>query len=177
MNIEVWGKYLEEFTEKPATRTHFAHKSLDELIDLDKWDCPIIVKLSDKAYYSPLTDHIVMPKKSQFPEAKNFYMTLLHEMSHSTGHKSRLARELGRGMGSPEYGKEELIAELTAAITGAHLGISVTPSDQNIGYLRSWLDNIKKNPEYLQEIIPQVNRACRYMLDYVSDETHDITAI
>ena len=98
------------------------YEALDELVYLQNWYCPIKVQYSDSAYYSPSSDHIVCPQREQFPQGAEYYGTLLHEMAHSTGSPQRLNRTFGSFFGDALYAREELVAELTAALCGAFFG-------------------------------------------------------
>ena len=94
-------------------------EALDRLVERQEWVCPIELKYSAEAFFSPSLDRIVCPLKSQFPEGAAFYGTLLHEMTHSTGVKERLGRSFGIRPGDEKYAREELVAEFTAALCGA----------------------------------------------------------
>ncbi len=78
----------------------------------------------DRAYYSPEVDTIQMPKFESFKSAEAYYATKLHELTHWTGHKSRLNREMQGNFGSQKYAYEELIAELGSAFVCSKLGIN-----------------------------------------------------
>lgn len=136
-------------------------KPLDRMLEQDAWLCPIHLRYSDKASYSPSLDRIICPLKEQFPKGDAFYTTLLHEMAHSTGHSDRLGRKLGHGRSTPEYMREELVAELTAALCGAMLGFATTPREASVAYLKDWLEEFHKKPTYLFDILTDVNRAAR----------------
>ena len=107
----------------------------------------VIHRHQDRAYYRPGVDHIMMPEAAQFDSAEDYYSTLLHELVHSTGHASRLAREgivsTSRKFGDPVYGFEELIAEMGAAFLCAELGIH--GDLQHESYIASWLQTLKED--------------------------------
>lgn len=105
------------------------YEALDELVYLQNWYCPIKVQYSDSAYYSPSSDHIVCPQREQFPQGAEYYGTLLHEMAHSTGSPQRLNRTFGSFFGDALYAREELVAELTAALCGAFFGYAAAPQE------------------------------------------------
>lgn len=136
---------------------------LDRMLELQTWHCPIMLCYGDKASYSPSLDRIVCPEKRQFSEGAAFYTTLLHEIAHSTGHPERLNR-LRDGRDSAEYAREELVAELTAALCGAMLGLATTPRAENAAYLKGWLEILREQPNFLFEILGDVNKAAR-MID------------
>jgi antirestriction protein ArdC len=116
------GKYPERYErmkkgEQPEDYSDgMIYEALDELVCLQNWYCPIKVQYSDSAYYSPSSDHIVCPQREQFPQGAEYYGTLLHEMAHSTGSPQRLNRTFGSFFGDALYAREELVAELTAAL-------------------------------------------------------------
>jgi antirestriction protein ArdC len=93
----------------------------------------------DQACYSPLTDRISCPHPHQFHSAQGYYSTLLHELVHWTGHKSREARDQSGRFRSSDYAFEELVAELGATFLCADLGIESEPREDHAGYLASWL--------------------------------------
>lgn len=69
----------------------------------------------DKAFYSPAEDFIMLPEAHKFKSDYSYMATFLHEAAHATGNEKRLNRELSTVFGSPEYAKEELRAEISAA--------------------------------------------------------------
>lgn len=97
---------------------------------------------SNEAYYVPSTDDIYTPSIEQFPKKEAFYATLFHEMGHSTGHSSRLNREIKNGFGSVKYSKEELVAELTSQILCFHCGIDNT-IENAAAYCSGWAKHLK----------------------------------
>lgn len=90
----------------------------------------------NRAAYSPTGDYIVLPEVGQFDRASDYYATRAHESAHWTGHPSRLGRDLTGRFGTDCYAAEELVAELSAAFTCAHLGISTVPRPDHAAYLR-----------------------------------------
>src|SRR5262249_39739721 len=103
---------------------------------------PAIHHRGGVASYSPMTDRVSMPKPESFESPEEYYSTLFHEYGHSTGHRSRLARE---GVTNPvrfashEYSREELVAEMTAAFLSARCGIELATLDNSASYIGSWL--------------------------------------
>lgn len=100
---------------------------------------------TNRAFYRPLTDSIHLPQKSQFPDASRYYATALHELSHWSGHESRLNRDLRHPFGSEMYAKEELRAEIASMILGDELGIGHDPS-QHVAYVKSWIKALQDDP-------------------------------
>ena len=99
-----------------------------------------------RAFYRARTDSVHMPKPEQFESREEYYGTIFHELSHSTGHSCRLDRGLDTELapfGSPDYSKEELIAELSASFLCAAAGISPPTIEQSAAYLQSWIKVLK----------------------------------
>lgn len=104
-------------------------------------ECRIIECAQPEAYYSPGLDRIVLPIHQMFKSEEAYIATGLHEMIHSTGHRSRLNRNMSGTFGSMEYAKEELRAELGAMFLKADLGISLEGEhfQDHSNYLKSWI--------------------------------------
>lgn len=114
----------------------------------------------DQAYYAPGPDQVQMPNLAAFPEAEDYYATLLHELTHWTGHGSRLNREFGSPVGDARYAREELVAELGAAFLCADLGISLRPREDHASYLAGWLSVLKADHRGIFAAAAHAQRAC-----------------
>ena len=137
-----------------------SHPAIDLMIDENLFFCPINQVKGDKAYYSPANDHIVVPKREQFVDGEAFATNTLHECAHATGADSRLDRHLGgHSFGSPEYAREELIAELSAAVISSQYGMSKHIKSDSAQYLKSWLGSLQQGPEYLKSVLGDVRRS------------------
>jgi antirestriction protein ArdC len=99
----------------------------------------------DEAYYEPLADRVTMPPAHLFSGFNHYYATLAHELSHWTGHSSRLARDLKNRFGTAAYAAEELVAELSSAMLGAELGLPVAHLDNHASYIGHWLKLLKED--------------------------------
>jgi antirestriction protein ArdC len=97
----------------------------------------------NRAFYAPDEDFIQLPPPAWFPEAEGYYATALHELTHWTGHTSRLCRVLGRRQGIDAYAYEELVAEMGAAFLCAHCGIPGRL--EHASYIDHWLDALKRD--------------------------------
>lgn len=97
----------------------------------------------DVACYNPVHDRIRCPKPDQFHTTQGYYSTMLHELTHWTGHKSREDRNLLNSFGSADYAFEELVAELGATFLCADLGIEAEPREDHAQYLASWIKALK----------------------------------
>lgn len=106
-----------------------------------------IVYGGNNAYYSPTEDKIKLPEIKQFKTMQDYYATALHEIAHSTGHQSRMNRDLQTTFGTQKYAKEELRAELASIFMQIDMGISIEGKHfENHGaYLASWLKAVKKD--------------------------------
>jgi antirestriction protein ArdC len=99
-----------------------------------------------RAYYVPATDRVQMPRFADFRDAEGYYGTLAHEVTHWTGHSSRLARDLSGRFRSEAYAAEELVAELGAAFLLATLGLATEPREDHAQYVAGWLELLRGDP-------------------------------
>lgn len=165
---ELYNELLERFNAKHTVKDisgMVSNPAIDKMIKENLWYVPIYPKNQDRAYYSPGQEIIVVPSKEQFKDGESFYATLLHEMAHSTGHSSRLDRLKPAIFGSYDYGREELVAELSAAITSSSMGISSSIREENVQYLKGWLQSIKEKPDFLFSVLSDANKASQMIID------------
>ena len=126
-----------------------------------------------QAYYEPLRDRITMPPAELFEAYDHYYATLAHELSHWTGHSSRLDRDLKNRFGSDAYAAEELIAELSSAILGAELGLPVTHLDHHASYIASWLKILKSDERAILTAAAKAEEAATLLLDLGGHQSSD----
>lgn len=100
-----------------------------------------------------------MPEKSQFPIPENFYGTLLHEMTHSTGSADRLNRLKASTFGDKDYAREELVAELGSALVMQQQGVQKTLKNDSVVYLKAWLDSLEESPDFIRNVMSDVKKA------------------
>ena len=126
-------------------------------------------KASDSAYYQPSTDYIQVPMRSQYKESGEYYSTLFHEMAHSTGAEKRLNRKgitTPNFFGSHEYSKEELVAEMAAAMLCGACGVSTKKTFTNsVAYLQSWAKALEKDSKLFVTASFQAEKAARYIYE------------
>ncbi|MET4689492.1 antirestriction protein ArdC [Sinorhizobium fredii] len=91
------------------------------------------------ACFRPTADDILLPDRARFVDEVHLYSTLLHEMTHWSGAKHRLDRDLSGRFGTESYAMEELVAELSASFLCADLGVAHDPRGNTASYLESWL--------------------------------------
>ncbi len=136
-----------------------SHPAIDMMIDENLFLCPINQVKGDRAYYSPSKDEIVVPTREQFIDGEAFATNTLHECAHATGAESRLNRpDLGHPFGSEPYGREELTAELSAAVVASQYGLSKHVKDDSAKYLKSWLSSLHETPDFLKTVLANVRR-------------------
>ena len=139
---------------------------LDNMIEDQSWDCPITLQIQNRAFYNLTDDYISLPVKRQFTTGEAFYGTLLHEMSHSTGHEGRLKRKIGEQF-TPGYAREELIAELSSALLGYFMGIEMNISRENAAYLKHWIGELNSEADFLMDVLSDVVKIVNYTMDRI----------
>jgi antirestriction protein ArdC len=127
---------------------------------------PAIEVGGTQAFYRPATDTVRMPGSARFETSEAYYSTLFHELAHSTGHPSRLNREMvatPRPFGSPDYGREELVAEMTAAFLCSAAGIQPATIENQASYLAGWLKTIKGDKKLVVSAAGAAQRAADWI--------------
>ena len=119
----------------------------------------------DRAYYSPGYDSVRMPEFSQFKTSTGYYTTLAHELTHWTGAKHRLDRDLSNRFGSSDYAMEELVAELGAAFTCARLGLQTEPRRDHAPYVGSWLKALLGDSRAIFTAASKAQEACDFLIN------------
>lgn len=146
---------------------HNPIEAAQEIID-NMPDRPTMVYGNARAYYTPSLDIINLPDLGAFVSPEEFYGTAFHELSHATGHASRLNRhglETGiAAFGSEVYSREELAAEFGAAFLCAHAGISTPVIDNQASYIASWLRALKDDRKLVVVAASQGQRAADYIM-------------
>jgi antirestriction protein ArdC len=128
------------------------------------------------AFYKPTADYIQVPSLEAFKasehstQTENYYSTLLHELTHWTGHKSRCDRQLGNKFGNADYAFEELVAELGAAFQCALLGITNEPRQDHAQYLNNWIKCLKSEPRAIFKAAALAEKAVQYIESLQSNE-------
>lgn len=163
---ELYEKLKAEVTG-PAERQEGdqkSHPAIDKMIDDNLYYCPIKQIKGDEAYYSISKDEIVIPKREQFVDGEAFASNTLHECAHATGAESRLNRLKPTAFGSSEYAREELSAELSAAVVASQYGLTKHVKNDSAAYLKSWLSSLQEGPDFLKTVLSDVKR-CTSMLN------------
>ena len=123
---------------------------------------------SNKAYYSPMQDMVVVPMISQYKVADEYYSTAFHELTHSTLKKSRCNREMTGAIaafGSENYSREELVAEIGAAMLCNTCGLDAESAFRNsVAYIQSWASMLKSDPKAIVWASTRAEKASKYIL-------------
>lgn len=165
---ELWQKLEQEYSTPIAEKEEqYAFKPVDRMITDNRWICPIKPTYGDSAYYSISKNEIVVPEKPQFRDGESFYGTAFHEMAHSTGAEGQLNRIKPSAFGSAEYAREELVAELTAALTAQRYGMTKNLKDDSAAYLKSWLDSLKESPQFIKTTLIDVKKAASMLTQHI----------
>lgn len=137
-------------------------------------DCPEISHGGNDAAYAPKLDKIFMPTKEQFKSPEHYYKTLFHEMTHSTGHETRLKRDgivKAINFGSDPYAREELVAEMGSAFLCGIVGIySDDLEKHSAAYIKGWLKKLKDDPKLVIKAANEAQVAADYVQGVVWDK-------
>jgi antirestriction protein ArdC len=112
----------------------------------------------DRAFYNPWLDRIQLPEAHRFCSEAARLATWAHEAIHSTGHPSRLGRNLSAPFGSAPYAREELVAELGAVLLGERLAIG-SETANHAAYLKHWCELLRQEPRLLLQVLGEARRA------------------
>lgn len=128
-----------------------------------------IIEGSNRAYFSPLEDKVVIPSITQFDEVAEYYSTAFHELTHSTGIESRCNRKLSgkkAAFGKEDYSKEELVAEIGSCFLNSTAGLTTESSFRNsAAYIQGWLKALKDDPKLIVNASAQAEKATEYILN------------
>lgn len=152
-------------TEQPSATPGIKNEDVEKIIQNSA--APVRYDGGANAFYSKFSDDIHLPKIEAFTTMNNYYATALHEIAHSTGHETRLNRDLSGRFGSEKYAIEELRAELTSVFMQTDLGIDLgTAEVANHGaYLKSWLSVVKNDHSVFYKAASDATQATKYIRD------------
>lgn len=136
---------------------------------------PVRYDGGNNAFYSTFTDDIHLPKVDAFKTMNDYYATALHEIAHSTGHESRLNRDLSGSFGSEKYAIEELRAELTSVFMQTDLGIELGAAEitNHSAYLKSWLSVVKEDRNVFYKAAADASKATEYIRKNYLDKAEE----
>ena len=154
--------------ETPSTEILQPDAAADSIITgyLDRSGVKLVHQEGDRAFYRPSADTVTLPLMAQFKELAEYYSTAFHELTHSTGHTSRLNRLTAPAFfGSESYSKEELVAEIGAAALVNHAGLETLSSFRNsAAYVQSWLKALRADKRLIVSAAGQAEKACSLIL-------------
>jgi antirestriction protein ArdC len=158
--------FPESLVIPPTERPHNPLTACERIIE----ECPkplMITHQKSGAYYSPGLDYINMPPKNSFISTESYYDALWHEMTHWTGHKTRLGRSgVADGTRTDEsYSFEELIAQLGASFLSNHAGILPTVIDNSAAYIAGWLNVLRNDKRMILRASAAAQRAADFILN------------
>ena len=129
---------------------------------IEQTDANILHEESNQVFYDRHEDVIHLPERKQFKGKTSYYDTILHELAHWTGHESRLNRDLNNAFASPDYAKEELIAELAVAFMCADLGFSKQITN-SAAYIKSWIGALNNDNRYIFQAVYKAEQATEFI--------------
>lgn len=155
----------------------FGHNPIEtaERIKAEYINSPSYSYSSGSAYYQPSRDHINVPPLRDYQNPDEYYSTLFHEMVHSTGHKSRLDRDgvtQIASFGDEVYSKEELVAEIGAAMLCGVAGIDNSTLPNSAAYVQSWLRVLKGDTKMVVQAAAQAQKAADYIQNIKFNEAN-----
>lgn len=122
--------------------------------------------MSNEAYYSPSEDYVKVPVIDQFDNVAEYYSTVFHEFTHSTGHPDRLDRLTKTHFGSSKYAKEELVAEMGAAFALATIGIDNKQAEENnVAYLQNWIKQLQNDDHLIVSAASMAEKAVNFIME------------
>ena len=159
-NVEQIDGLPEKFYPKPVERTPVERDVASEAYIANTG--AEIRHGGDRAFFSPSEDFIQSPEADAFDSGEAYYATLLHELGHWTGGADRLDRNLKTAHGTRDYAREELVAELYAAMISAKIGVSPHPRDDHADYLASWLEVLQEDDRAIFRASTAAQRAADF---------------
>ena len=152
-------KYHPENMDKTQIDDNPVFDECEKLLNLAVW-----YENDTQAYYIPSRDEIHLPNRRAFSSLSGFWGTAMHELSHWTGHESRLNRDMCHSFGTQKYAREELIAEVSSWLLAVTLGTPHEPQN-SASYLASWVRDFKDKPRELYSAISQAQKVVDFLLE------------
>ena len=137
---------------------------------MENSEAPIHFDQVDKNYYIPSKDEIHLVARENWKAPELLYSTALHEIGHSTGHPSRLHRNLKGGKGSDDYAREELVAEFTSALLHGTYNLERAEQENNAAYIKGWSKQLLSDPNAFVYAIRDAEKAVQYIEENMLDK-------
>ncbi len=160
--------YYETIAESPTLDDFQTIQEAEKTIQ-DMPNRPECQEIENRAYYSPTRDVVNMPRRNLFESEPAFYSTYFHELTHSTGHSSRLNRKTladQNAFGNHDYSKEELCAEMGAAMLCGHVGIENQTIDNCAAYIAGWLRALRSDKRFVIQAAGYAQRGVDFILNH-----------
>lgn len=155
----------------------YTHEETNELIELliKKTGAQISHDRATSNAYYPLKDELHLTPPETFKDINDYYRTVLHELCHWTGHKSRLNRDLSGKFGSQEYAREELRVETAAAFICSSFNIPLSPNHG--AYLKSWLTELGQDPNELEQAQQDAHKIVNYVRSLIKEKIREMEIV
>lgn len=160
-----------KFNNEPVRYEHDTLENAEAVIAnyVSREGLTLKIENGERAFYRPSQDLVQVPELAQYKIAEEYYSTLFHELTHSTGHAKRLNREGVSGFhyfGDENYSKEELIAEIGSAFICQMLGISCDKAFENsVAYIRGWLKALKNDKKLIVAAAAKAEQAVDFIMN------------
>jgi antirestriction protein ArdC len=146
-----------------------------EAVDIILRNSKAVIRIGgDRAFYSPSTDSIYLPKESAFESPQSWASVALHELSHFAGAPHRLNRDLSGRFGSEAYSREELVAVFSSLIIGTELNLP-TDIPNHASYIESWLKILKNDKREIFRAAAAAQKCADYCLGFHPDYAPSVT--
>lgn len=169
-NVEQCDNLPENIACLDAVKTDFVPMAEIDVL-AEKMGVNVIHDDGNRIFYSPSRDTVTIPHPENFVSTANYYASLLHELIHATGNKSRLARDFSGRFGSEAYAFEELVAELGAAFLCGDYGLIDATVENHAAYLQNWLQILKDDKKAIFHASSKAGQAAQYLRDCAAMET------
>lgn len=123
------------------------------------------VKKKSTPFYSPIKDQVSITDSKLYKNNDEYFMTLYHELVHSSGHPKRLNRfEVeNTTFNRQEYSLEELVAEIGANFLCSET--AVNPDFMNsVAYVKGWIPYLKDHPRWIVSAAAKAEKAVEFIL-------------
>lgn len=158
----------------PAVSASDGIMAAKSIIDRLPANSPAIRHGQDQAYYRHCTDMINMPPPNCFDRPENYYSTLFHELTHATGHETRLNRKgiaQHAAFGDEVYSQEELVAEMGATFLCSHVGLLDQTAENSASYIAGWINKLKHDRRMIVIAAGQAQKAADWLLGAPTQDT------
>lgn len=171
---DLWEDLSEQYKMKLREIKDNGLKEVDALVSNQGWVCPIYTDQRARGFYTHESNEIHVTPREACVSDERYYGVLFHEMAHSTGHHMLLGRHFGTSKRDPAYAREELVAELSSALTAAQHGLSKTLLEGNAVYLKGWLSALRKEPDFLTTVLQDATKASNMICEHIVSPKYSV---